>query len=565
MANRRIHRNENSITSLPSTSSSNQSGSNDFVKKLFQMLQDDTYKDVVRWTSNGESFVVINTTEFTKEILPRHFKHSNFASFVRQLNKYDFHKVKVPNEEKQSYEYGDDAWEFKHPDFRINDRESLENIKRKSSKKSSQNYNPNSTNNGSSMDSYGYQNLRDEMESLKLKNKSLQQDINVLQSKYKTLVENIVSLKNVDEKYYRSMSVLINCLIQAGIKMPPLEFPNPNILHAQRPSIAPHSHSNSGSLPQLSPPLLSPNGVTDKHNTIGTLLAGGLPTHRFDSNIIPQPHTLHQSPLQTIHTQSTTHQPTKQTPPTNDDVSSKPESPQLMGESSGGSPLVGTLGLEATNAPVPTAVNSRTPSISTNRVQKPASGTVSSTDQPQITTTNLTNPKFHVLLVEDDNVCIQLCRKFLVKYGCQVTIATDGLNAISTVEHTKYDLVLMDIVMPNLDGATATSVIRSFDTKTPIIAMTGNIEDNDLVTYLQNGMSDILAKPFTKDDLYSILSKHLLTSTDSTSGASNEPTETMSSLEGPAQQTLVLPQEVQQEDNNGESMSEPLGKKPRLI
>lgn len=40
--------------------------------------------------------------------------------------------------------------------------------------------------------------------------------------------------------------------------------------------------------------------------------------------------------------------------------------------------------------------------------------------------------------------------------------------------------------------------------------MTGNIEDNDLVTYLQNGMSDILAKPFTKDDLYSILAKHLL-------------------------------------------------------
>ena len=50
------------------------------------------------------------------------------------------------------------------------------------------------------------------------------------------------------------------------------------------------------------------------------------------------------------------------------------------------------------------------------------------------------------------------------KYGCLVTVVTDGLNAISTVEHTKYDLVLMDIVMPNLDGATP-QVIRSFDTK----------------------------------------------------------------------------------------------------
>lgn len=103
---------------LQTNSSSNQSGSNDFVKKLFQMLQEDSYKSIVRWTKGGDSFVVIDTNEFTKEILPRHFKHSNFASFVRQLNKYDFHKVKISNEAKRNYEYGDDAWEFKHPEFK---------------------------------------------------------------------------------------------------------------------------------------------------------------------------------------------------------------------------------------------------------------------------------------------------------------------------------------------------------------------------------------------------------------------------------------------------------------
>lgn len=70
------------------------------------MLQEDSYKEVVRWTASGDSFVVINTNEFTKDILPRHFKHSNFASFVRQLNKYDFHKVKIPNEAKATYPYG---------------------------------------------------------------------------------------------------------------------------------------------------------------------------------------------------------------------------------------------------------------------------------------------------------------------------------------------------------------------------------------------------------------------------------------------------------------------------
>lgn len=51
--------------------------------------------------------------------------------------------------------------------------------------------------------------------------------------------------------------------------------------------------------------------------------------------------------------------------------------------------------------------------------------------------------------------------------------------------------------------------MRSFDNQTPIIAMTGNIEDQDLVTYLQHGMNDILAKPFTKDDLHSMLIRYL--------------------------------------------------------
>ncbi|ODV81563.1 response regulator [Suhomyces tanzawaensis NRRL Y-17324] len=433
--------------SLGLTASSNFSGSNDFVKKLFQMLQEDGYKDVVRWTHNGDSFVVLNTNEFTKEILPRHFKHSNFASFVRQLNKYDFHKVKVSTEEKQNYPYGEDAWEFKHPDFRINDLDSLENIKRKgpSNKKGPSVNGAEASlaplNSGQSIShiSANQQYMKEQIEYLQADNKALQKEISVLQTKYKTIIESIVALNTVDERYHRSMNILINCLVQAGIKLPPLDFPNPSLVSLQVP----------------------------QHNLL----------------------------------------------------------PSLSGQ------------------------------------------------LPQVFTTNLVNPKFHVLLVEDDNVCIQLCRKFLVKYGCQVTVATDGLNAISTVEHTKYDLVLMDIVMPNLDGATATSVIRSFDTKTPIIAMTGNIEDNDLVNYLQNGMSDILAKPFTKDDLYSILAKHLLT--DEMKAANNngsaEPTTNISDTANskanpspglntlqPGQQDIILTQPIKQDP-------EVVAKKQRLL
>ncbi len=57
------------------------------------MLEDTAFSQVVCWGPHGDCFVVKDMNEFTKTILPRMFKHSNFASFVRQLNKYDFHKV----------------------------------------------------------------------------------------------------------------------------------------------------------------------------------------------------------------------------------------------------------------------------------------------------------------------------------------------------------------------------------------------------------------------------------------------------------------------------------------
>ncbi|KAF6750547.1 HSF-type DNA-binding-domain-containing protein [Ephemerocybe angulata] len=104
---------------MPSTS--------DFVKKLYKMLEDPTFQSVVSWGPQGDCFVVKDMNEFTKSILPRMFKHSNFASFVRQLNKYDFHKVKNTDDNQ----FGEHSWTFRHPDFHADGRDALENIKRK--------------------------------------------------------------------------------------------------------------------------------------------------------------------------------------------------------------------------------------------------------------------------------------------------------------------------------------------------------------------------------------------------------------------------------------------------
>ncbi|KAF9994329.1 kinase-regulated stress-responsive transcription factor skn7, partial [Modicella reniformis] len=114
----------------------------DFVKKLYRMLEEKEHDPIVSWGKSGETFVVKEPNEFAKIILPKHFKHNNFASFVRQLNKYDFHKIKTT--EDAAKPYGDQAccvffyridftgaWEFQHPKFQVDKRDLLEKIKRK--------------------------------------------------------------------------------------------------------------------------------------------------------------------------------------------------------------------------------------------------------------------------------------------------------------------------------------------------------------------------------------------------------------------------------------------------
>ncbi|KAG0169898.1 hypothetical protein DFQ30_003111 [Apophysomyces sp. BC1015] len=97
---------------------------------LGSMVVDKQYQHLIAWNYTGTSFVVCNIMEFSRDVLPKHFKHSNFSSFVRQLNMYGFHKVnKSPRGHRTLAE--NQIWEFSHSKFMRGRPDLLDDIKRK--------------------------------------------------------------------------------------------------------------------------------------------------------------------------------------------------------------------------------------------------------------------------------------------------------------------------------------------------------------------------------------------------------------------------------------------------
>ncbi len=113
-----------------------------------------------------------------------------------------------------------------------------------------------------------------------------------------------------------------------------------------------------------------------------------------------------------------------------------------------------------------------------------------------------------VLLAEDNAVNQKVAARMLERMGCRVDMAGNGLEALVMVSQLPYDVILMDVQMPEMDGITATRRLRAQGySETPIIALTANNRDSDRQECLSAGMSDFLAKPIKYEDLHSCLSK----------------------------------------------------------
>lgn len=115
-----------------------------------------------------------------------------------------------------------------------------------------------------------------------------------------------------------------------------------------------------------------------------------------------------------------------------------------------------------------------------------------------------------VLLVEDNELNQLVAENSLKHYNCLVTKADNGRIAVELLEKEQFDIILMDIQMPEMDGIEATQILReNMGVKTPIIALTANAFKSEIDKCISIGMDDYITKPFAEESLITIIEKHI--------------------------------------------------------
>lgn len=185
-----------------------------FLLKTYMLVQDPATDHIISWNPDGTAFVVWQPAEFSRDLLPTLFKHSNFSSFVRQLNTYGFRKAAT------------NRWEFCNIKFRKGDKEKLSEIRRRKawSNRQQQQANHNQEysdqeeqRSSSTSSSSGYSNLVDENKRLKRENGALNSELAAMKSKCRDLLELVGkhAKKNEEQEDERPAPMLFGVRLHA--------------------------------------------------------------------------------------------------------------------------------------------------------------------------------------------------------------------------------------------------------------------------------------------------------------------------------------------------------------
>jgi len=116
---------------------------------------------------------------------------------------------------------------------------------------------------------------------------------------------------------------------------------------------------------------------------------------------------------------------------------------------------------------------------------------------------------YRILVAEDNYINQKLMEKLIQSKGWECKLVGDGSEVIQELKNSKYDMVLMDISMPDMDGYKATLLIREFDKDIPVIGVTANVIGGFREKCMDSGMNDYISKPFRKEELFQMIHKYL--------------------------------------------------------
>ncbi|KAJ3212150.1 kinase-regulated stress-responsive transcription factor skn7 [Dinochytrium kinnereticum] len=549
-----------SKASTTSRSQKRFNGPPDFVKKLFGMLEDDSFSSTLAWGVNGDSFVVKEPSDFAKTILPRHFKHNNFASFVRQLNKYDFHKV------KSSEGYGEQAWEFRHPFFRMDQLGLLENIRRKTAKKplgggkkvapeSDIEVSPRTTQlTGVTLPSGAPSNLGPGAEtqpsggasSFSMPFDGLK-SINLpprTDSSSTNLSTQQPQLQPTPTKLSRATQdpVSIRPPMKTSTTPPPMAQPPSNSidmgaikeLQATVDTLMRLHGKTAGHLDGLNKQnVLMWNEVMQLRKIVAQQqreierlekrgsgaergvqqqhveeIRGGYAGFTADRVLTaPQQHLHHAQAPQELYMEQIIG---------SDEPAKVGDRMELNDQDEIQQQLVRQQQQHEQNQNQPTHQQQM------QQQYQDMSSLVIPLSQPfHFTSQDLVaSQPLRILIVDDNEIVRKISSHFLKRLDCNFDVAVDGINALDLLGSNTYDLILMDIYMPRLSGIEATRSIRQRDAVTPIISMTSDPSESDRIVFFKVGMTDTLSKPFNRDALQSIIERYCHRTLGKTGGSS---------------------------------------------
>ena len=137
--------------------------------------------------------------------------------------------------------------------------------------------------------------------------------------------------------------------------------------------------------------------------------------------------------------------------------------------------------------------------------------TITETQMPEKKAVKPVSRKLNILLAEDNQINAVLATALIKRAGHHVHVAVNGEEAVEALKAGDYDMIFMDMHMPEMDGLEAARQIRAFDdekAQTPIVALTANAMATDRQKCLGAGMDDFLSKPFDPEDFHAMLEKY---------------------------------------------------------